>query len=296
MFTLPVMTALLLSAPPATADVRPAPTHATMQSCQVFLIHTAEVPALETGPLITINVKEGDIVKQDDVLAQIDDRQAQLQKLSAEAERDAAQAKAEDDIDVRYAVKSLELAEAELNQDLEIKRRTSGAVTDAEIRRKQLVKTREQLGIDRAKLDRRIAQLTSQVKSTAVDAANETILRRQVLAPFDGVVAEIFRYRSEWVNAGESVFRIVQMDRLRVEGFLSGSEINPTDVAGRPVTVEVDLAQGRREQFAGEVVWVNPLMQAGNKFRIRAEVANRMEREEPLLRPGMTARMIVHLR
>jgi multidrug efflux pump subunit AcrA (membrane-fusion protein) len=267
-----------------------------MQSCQVFLIHDVEVPALETGPLAAINVKEGDVVQQDDLLAQIDDRHAQLQKQSAEAERDAAQAKAEDDIDVRYAMKSHELAEAELNQDLEIKRGTRGAVTDAEIRRKQLVKTREQLGIDRAKLDRRIASLTAQVKASAVDAADETILRRRVLAPFHGLVVDVLKQNSEWVNAGEPVFRVIQMDRLRVEGFLSGAEFNPTDVAHRPVIVEIDLAGGRREQFAGEVVWVNPLMQAGNKFRLRAEVVNRMEREEPLLRPGMTARMVVQRR
>ncbi len=296
MFTLPLLTAWMLSGPPATSELRSVPAQAVMQSCQVFLIDDVEVPALETGPLSAIKVKEGDFVKQEDLLAQIDDRHAQLQKLSAQAERDAAQAKAEDDIDVRYATKSYELAEAELNQDLEIKRRTPGAVTDAEVRRKQLVKTREQLGIDRAKLERRIAELTSQVKTTLVDAADETILRRRVLAPFDGLVADVFKDDSEWVNAGEAVFRVVRMDRLRVEGFLSGGDINPTDVAHRPVTVEIDLAQGRREQFTGEVVWVNPLMQAGNKFRIRAEVQNRMERDEPLLRPGMTARMVVHLK
>jgi macrolide-specific efflux system membrane fusion protein len=296
MLTLPFFAALILSGPPAAAELRTPPSDAVMQSCQVFLIHTAEVPALETGPLSAITVKEGDFVKQDDLLAQIDDRQAQLQKLSAEAERDAAQAKADDDIDVRYAMKSLELAEAELTQDLEIKRRTPGAVTDAEIRRKQLVKTREQLGIDRAQLDRRIARLTAQVKATAVDAAQETILRRKILAPFDGVVVEVLKYESEWVNAGEAVFRVVRMDRLRVEGFLNGTEINPAEVARRPVTVEIDLAHGRRAQFPGEVVWVNPLMQAGNKFRIRAEVDNRLERNEPLLRPGMSARMVVHIK
>ena len=110
MLTLSLLTALVVSAPPATAELRPAPAQAVMQSCQVFLIHTADVPALETGPLSAINVKDGDIVKRDDLLAQIDDRLAQLQKQSAESERIAAQAKADDDIDVRYAMKSLELA------------------------------------------------------------------------------------------------------------------------------------------------------------------------------------------
>jgi multidrug efflux pump subunit AcrA (membrane-fusion protein) len=297
MNVLPLLAVLALSDPAtATAQPRATPTQAVMTNCQVFIIDDVEVPALENGPLVALNVKEGDLVHRDEVLAQIDDRQAQLQKQSAEAERDAAQAKGADDIDVRYAIKSYELADAELNQDLKIKQNSPGAISDAEIRRKQLVKTREQLGIDRAKLEQKIAQLTARVKSTAVEAADEIILRRKILAPFDGIVVDVSRHSAEWVNAGEAVVRIANMNRLRIEGFLKADEFNPTDVAKRPVTVEIELAQGRREQFTGEVVWVNQLMQAGNKFRIRAEVANRMERDEPLLRPGMTARMIVHLK
>lgn len=290
------MIALTLVAQPPTGIGSPQSRNAVMQHCQVFLIDEVDVPALESGPLVTMLVQEGHLVKQDDLLAQLDDRQAQLLKLSAEAERDAAQAKADDDIDVRYAMKSFELADVELNQDLEIKRRTPGAVTDGEVRRKQLVRTREQLGIDRAKLERQIAQLTADVKATSVQSADESILRRRIVAPFDGMVVEVYKQRSEWVNAGEPVLRVVRMDRLRVDGFLSGDELNPTDVAKRPVTVEIELAQGRRERFEGQVVFVNPQVQAGNKYRIRAEVDNRFERDEPLLRPGMTATMSIHLK
>lgn len=269
--------------------------HAVVDHCQVILIDGVDVPALESGPLIQMQVSEGSVVKQDDLLAQIDDRQAQLLKLSAEVERESAQAKADDDIDVRYALKSFELADAELNQDLEIKRRTPGAVTDAEIRRKQLVRTREQLGIDRAKLERNIAQLTADVKRTAVQAADDSILRRRISAPFDGMVVDVYKQKSEWVNAGDPVLRVVRMDRLHVDGFLNGDEFNPADVAKRRVTIEINLAHGRRERFDGEVVFVSPLVQAGNKYRVRAEVQNRLEANEPLLRPGMTARMMIAL-
>jgi multidrug efflux pump subunit AcrA (membrane-fusion protein) len=290
------MATLAVAAPPATANVRGRADHAVVSHCQVFLIDDVEVPALESGPLIGVLVREGRFVRQDELLAQIDDKQAQLVKMSAEAECDSAEAKANDDIDVRYATKSFELAEAELNQDLEIKRRSSGAVTDSEIRRKQLVKTREQLGIDRAKLEQQVAIFTAAVKKTAVEAANESILRRRITAPFDGMVVDVLRQKSEWVNAGEAVLRVVRMDRLQVDGFLQGDEVNPTDVAERRVTVEIELAQGRRERFEGVVVFVNPLVQAGNKYRVRAEVDNRFERNEPLLRPGMDATMMIHLR
>lgn len=308
MFVVHLLTCILLAAAPeaaapdtaatatGSARARGEDSKPVVQHCQVALIDDVEVPALESGPLVAVHVQEGQLVRQADLLAQIDDKESHLLKLSAEAERDAAQAKADDDIDVRYATKSFELADAELNQDMEIKRRTPGAVTDAEIRRKQLVRTREQLGIDRAKLERQIAQLTAQVKDSAVRAADDTILRRRIVAPFDGMVVDVYKQNSEWVNAGEPVIRVMRMDRLRVDGFLSGAEYNPVDVARCPVTVEIELAQNRRESFQGHVVFVNPLVQAGNKYRIRAVVENRFERNEPLLRPGMTAQMAIHLK
>jgi len=290
-----LLAAATMAASPGSPGVRNRADHVAVPYCQVFLIDDVEVPASEAGPLVSVLVREGQQVKQDDLLAQIDDKQARLARLSAAVEREAAQAKADDDTDERFAVKSFELAEAELNQDLDIKRRSSGAVTDYEIRRKQLLRTREELGIARARLDRQIAQLTLDVKRTAVDVAEDAMLRRRLVAPFDGMVVDVLRQKSEWVNAGEVVFRVVRMDRLQVDGFLAGDLVNPTDVAQRRVTIEIELAQGRREQFEGQVVFVNPLVQAGNKYRIRAEVDNRYERHEPLLRPGMTATMIIHL-
>jgi len=67
-------------------------------------------------------------------------------------------------------------------------------------------------------------------------------------------------------------------------------------VAGRPVTVEVPLAGGRSTRFQGQVVFISPIVQAGNKYRVRAEVANRSENGHPILRPGMSATMNVNLK
>jgi multidrug efflux pump subunit AcrA (membrane-fusion protein) len=89
------------------------------------------------------------------------------------------------------------------------------------------------------------------------------------------------------------VLQVIRVDRLRVEGFVSGAEIGPDEIAGRPVTVEVQLAAGRTARFSGKVVFVSPLVQAGDKYRVRAEVENRSENGSPLLRPGMSATMTI---
>ena len=103
MVHLPLLAAIVLAATPATSGTTMPKNYIVVPHCQVFLIEHAEVPALESGPLIDVRVQEGFLVKQDDLLAQIDDKQALMVKLSAEAERDAALERAKDDIDVRYA-------------------------------------------------------------------------------------------------------------------------------------------------------------------------------------------------
>ena len=239
-----------------------------------------------------MNVKEGEIVQPGQLLAQIDDRQAQLQKEAAELERDAAQARADDDIDVRFAQVTRagggRIAAGHRHQS-QVARFGAGKRG----RRKQLAEHRAELQIDRSELDRRIAQMTANVQNAAVRSAEESIRRRRIEAPFAGMVIDIFREAAEWVNAGEPVLRVVRMDRLRVDGFLDGAQFNPTDAARRPVVIAIQLAQNRVEQFTGEVVFVSPLVQAGNKYRVSAEVQNREELGQPLLRPGMSATMLI---
>jgi multidrug efflux pump subunit AcrA (membrane-fusion protein) len=106
---------------------------------------------------------------------------------------------------------------------------------------------------------------------------------------------KVYRQSNEWVNIGEPVLQVVQMDRLYVDGFVSGAEYDVVDIANRPVTIEVSLARGRKEQFKGQVVNVNPIVRAGNQYRVRAEVENRTEKEQWLLHPGATATMVIHL-
>jgi macrolide-specific efflux system membrane fusion protein len=259
------------------------------------LIEDIQVPAREAGPLTAVQVAEGQFVTAGQLLAMIDDRQPKLDKLAAELERDAALAKAADDIEVRYSEAALAVASAELQRALAIDAKSPGGVTQQEIQKLRLAKHRDELQIDRSKLEMRIAAMNANVHQAAVQSAEDALVRRQIVSPIDGVVVTLFHERGEWVAAGESVLQVVRIDRLRVEGFLSASEFSPSEIAGRPVTVEVTLAGNRTARFGGQVTFISPLVQAGNKYRVRAEVDNRSENGHPILRPGMSATMSVSL-
>lgn len=294
---------VVLAAPPfVSPQVRPQPTVAAVTAGQitispalVSLIEDIQVPALEAGALTSVEVAEGEFVAQGQILARIDDRQPKLDKLAAELERDAGLAKAEDDVEVRFSQAAFAVASAELERALSIDRKSPGGVTQQEIQKLQLAKHRDELQIERSKLEMRIAKMNADVHQAAVASADDAVQRRIIASPIDGVVVTLFHERGEWVAAGEPVVQVVRIDKLRVEGFVSATEVSPIDIAARVVNVEVQLSGRGTARFTGKVVFISPQVQAGNKYRVRAEVANRVENGQPLLRPGMTANMTIQI-
>jgi macrolide-specific efflux system membrane fusion protein len=250
---------------------------------------------METGAIVALAVGEGDAVQPGQLLARIDDRRNQFEKLAAELKRSAALTKAQDDIEVRFAQASLGVADAELTQSEEINRRSPGTVSTAELRRLQLTSQRAKLQIDRSRLEQKIAGMTADVETTAVAAAEDKIERCKIVAPFAGTVLDVLRHEAEWVDAGEPVLRIIRLDRLRVEGFLDVRQFNPEEILNQPVFVEIERARNEAVRLPGKVVFISPLVQAGDRYRVRAEVENRQQNNFWLLGPGMSASMTIQV-
>jgi len=74
-----------------------------IERCLVSVIDDIKVPAQEAGLLTSVEVKEGDLVKREGQLAQIDNRQSMLQKAAAVAEMTVARLKADDEVNELYA-------------------------------------------------------------------------------------------------------------------------------------------------------------------------------------------------
>lgn len=267
-----------------------------LERCLVSLVEEAKVPAREAGVLSQLLVREGDVVRRDEVIARIDDSQPQMEKRKATAEHDQALAKAESDVDVRYAVAAEKVAEAELEKAEASNRRSDKAVTEVEVNRLRLAEQKSELGIEQAQLERKLSSHAAASKGVEVDAAEKAIERRLVTAPLDGVVVQVFPHQGEWMQPGDPLARVVRIDKLRVEGYVDSTRWDPEEVRDRPVTVEVKLADSRVEAFAGRIVFTSPLVESGGDYRVWAEVENRLvpASQTWILRAGQAATMTIH--
>ena len=206
-----------------------------LHHCDVKLIQEVEVPGVEAGVLMAVEAKEGMDVRAGMTLGHIDDREPRMQKTISKIKHEAAQALAENDIDIRFAKKSAEVANYEYLKIKEANNKVKGAVSGVDAKKAELAAEKARLGIEKAVEDRRQSVFESDTKEAEVLAAELSIARRQIKAPFDGRVTNVFRHPGDWVAPGDSVFKLIQLDRLRVEGFLSAADYDPAQIDGRLV-------------------------------------------------------------
>ncbi len=281
-----LMLAALLNGP--TAEVS-SDSKIEIESVLVTLIQQVEVTARETGVLAKVMVREGQLVEQDAVLAQIEDSEARLAEEKAKIELDIAKEQAENDVNVRAAKKAHEVAKAELQRSHDAVKVFQKAVSQSELDRLRLASEQTELAIERSELERRTAKLTWNLKQNEHQLATVKLERRKIVAPISGVVVQVNQKRGEWVQPGQSVLRILRIDRLRAEGFLNASELYE-DVTGRPVTLVVNLPGKPNVKFAGTVVFVSPEVNPVNgQIRVWAEFDN----PQLLLRPGLRGKMTI---
>jgi macrolide-specific efflux system membrane fusion protein len=258
--------------------------------CFVTIIDQVLVPAEEPGVLDELNVREGMTVEKGALLGNIDDTDALLTLAMAKHEYNAAKKQADNTLSIEAADKSQKVAQAEYDTAVEANERLAGTVTATEVRRKLLQAERAMMQIELAEMELMVAVQNAQVKYKQWQRAKAALERRQIVARINGIVVKLNKHVGDWVQAGETVMRIVRMDQLRVEGDINGKLYARHKVIGRPVNIQVQLTGGGIEIMEGTISYASPLVES-YEYTVRAVVNNRKINGRWLLTPGLNAKM-----
>lgn len=250
-----------------------------IEQCRIKFLDQVTLAADRAGIIDTVTPREGSKVESGAVVAKLRDE-------IARAAYDAARQNAANDVAVRFAKKSSEVADAEYRKALETNRIASRAVTEVELLRLKLTAEKSKLEIEQAEHELE----ASRIKLRQAEAELST---HRITTPFAGVVTQVLKLPGEAVRQGDPLLELSNSKRVRVEGYVSINDlwrIRP----GSPVQVQLDIPNAEleveQEKFEGAVVFVDlsvqPVIQ---QVRVWAEVENR----DDILRAGLTARMVV---
>ena len=259
--------------------------------CHIIAIDEVAVPSPEPGILVNIAVEDGDSVDDGQLLAQIDDRQAEMAKRVAEYQYRAAKKQAENPISIKAAIKSREVSKAELDEAEQANVKVQGSFSETDVRRLRLSEERAGLQIDLARFENQVAGAEALARFAQYEQAEAMIERRRITAPFSGMVMERYRHKGDFLNGGDPVVHLVHMDRLRVQGHVDASLFHWRDIVGRPVEVTVMLPGGGEEVVTAKIGFAGSSVQDDGTFRVWADIVNRRQGNSWLIGPGLRATM-----
>jgi HlyD family secretion protein len=125
-----------------------------------------------------------------------------------------------------------------------------------------------------------------------VTAAQSTLEKSRLIAPFNGTISEVISQPNDLVSPGTPAFRLDDLSSLSVDVGVSEIDINLVKT-GQPVILTFDAILAR--QYNGRVVEVSPVgtvSQGIVDFMIRVELTD----PDSAVRPGMTAAVEIIVR
>jgi len=264
------------------------------ENCVVKFIRKSSIPAEVDGKLKELRIEEGDSVSAGEVIAVIDDTQSQLAVQLKEAEEKEALLNATNEVNLKDARNSEELAKTEAKSFEHLHRQN--AVPKYEYLKKELEAVRATLRIELAEMQMRVAIVQYKAKEHERKMAEYQLSKHQIKAEYGGLIETRHAQLGEWVQSGSPIATIVQLDQLRVEGVVDALKYREKIVKGAPVKVLVynGRSDGEPVLLDGQVGFVSSEIDMRDRVRIWVDVDNRRDGETWLIKPGMKAEIVFH--
>ena len=253
----------------------------------------ATVSAKVPGRIQTIAVDLGSVVKQGQMIAQLDPQDYKLRLQQAEAALAQARARVglspdgkDDRIDAEQTG-TVRQARA-VWDDAKLKReRAASLLAQGVIAQAQLDTADSDLKVAMSRYQDAIEEIRNRQalvgqRRSELEIARQQLADCSIYSPFEGVVQEKRASVGEYLAPGAPVVNVVRMDPLRLRAEVPEREARNV-VSGQPVRLTVE---GDPNVYTGRIVRLSPTITAQNRILIvEAEVRNNGS-----LRPGSFAR------
>jgi macrolide-specific efflux system membrane fusion protein len=247
-------------------------------------VEVTSVAAQVAGVLKLVHVREGDRVHVGASLGIIDSKSSDLQLERSKVALDVAQKNLENTIDIDLARKNFAVAENEYARALESNKVVSDVYPAVEVERLKLVRDRAELEVSRAQFMKEIARLEVVKSEIEHKQLVDLIGKHTISSPVSGMVVALEKRTGEWVEPGAVTVRIVEIDRLRIEGFLNAEQAD-MELLHRDANVELVLA-GKPMKTTAKLVFISPEVNPINsQVRVFLDIDNSDGRLRPGLRP-----------
>ncbi len=251
-----------------------------------------DVKSETSGNISEINFSRGDKVNKNLslILISMDDRKEKLLSAQKDLERLSKELilneKNRDNL-LRQNIEKIKLYEIEyasakqlIDKGLSSKSKLSLAsfnLANAEADREDIkIKFESTL----ANLEAQISNVKSLLKNIKLDIA-----KTDISAPFDGIISEKMVEETEFISVGTPLFTIIDLDPIKIEGYLSEFDVNKVSVGTNAI---IEDSNGIKKN--GTITFISPSAEISTRtFEITIEANNK----DLTYKSGITTKIII---
>lgn len=231
------------------------------------------VSAQQNGELTSYSVQEGQQLKADVKVGQLDVRSVELQKEQVEASIAVLKEKTVNPSDQSELVRrQLAVQKSQLTQQLRERTRTENLVkADAATRKqlddinaaidqlkKQIAVTQQQLTLNTYNTNTQNKNILSEKSPLEKNAEQiqEQINKGQIINPIAGTVLVNYALQGEMQVIGKPLYKIANTSTLDLRAYITGTQLSQIKL-NQQVKIRIDKGEKDYKEYAGTIIWIS---------------------------------------
>lgn len=217
------------------------------------------VSAEASGRILSLNVREGDVLNAGQMVGAVDSVQTALQIRELEQRRDGARSRLID-IDRQQAPQKDQLAS--LENDF---RRYSSLLANNAATQKQVDDLRSQIDILKSQMaaqkqtwERNNSSVRSEISTYEIQIAEkrDLLAKCRICSPVAGTVLTKYANEGESVTVGKPLFKLADLTETYVRAYFTTSQLSTLKL-GDEMKVIPDDGNANPEEYTGRVIWIS---------------------------------------
>ena len=245
------------------------------------------VTAKANGTILNLNIEEGQTLKMNEKVGEIDAKSVELQKEQVIASIDAIDQKTNSALPQIQVLQSqisgqtanVSILQEQLQNAIRERNRTANLVAKDAATKKQLDDANGQIKVIQKQITAAQSQLSvfqQQISTTKENVSiqnrailserkptekkiaqiNEQLKNNSIESPISGMVLTKYLNEGEFAIVGKPLFKMANLEVMTLKSFITGDQL-PQIKIGQKVTVFFDSADGKTKELPGTIYWIS---------------------------------------
>ncbi|MBY0481352.1 MAG: HlyD family efflux transporter periplasmic adaptor subunit [Chitinophagaceae bacterium] len=225
------------------------------------------------GKILQFQIKEGEILKKDSVVAMIDAFPVSLQQQQIEASVKALSEKMQNaEPQIKLVKEQIAVQEIQLENLLHEKKRIENLIkADAATAKQlddinfQIESVKKQIAVSEQQIKVQVNNVSTQNRSILsekkplqkqIEQLKDKEQRSVIINPVNGTVLTKYAMEGEITSAGKALYKVADLTNLELRAYISGAQLSEIKL-GQTVKVFTDAGENKYKEYPGTITLIS---------------------------------------